>query len=129
MKEKIKNLPAVFLISFGLNLIWELLQMGLYVDVTSFPWCCVEATFWDAVIITTVYFLMSRANKITIILLMFLIAAFIENRALEDGRWAYNSYMPLVYGLGLSPLLQLAVTTLMTFEISARAYLLRSKDC
>ena len=117
MKEKIKNLPAVFLISFGLNLVWELSQMGLYVDMGSFPWCCLEATFWDALIITTVYFLMSRANKITIVLLMFLIAAFIENRALVEGRWAYNSYMPLVFGLGLSPLLQLPVTSLLTFGI------------
>lgn len=115
MKEKIKDLPLVFLISFGLNLVWELLQMGLYVDMGSFPMCCIEATFWDAVIITTVYFLMSRANKITIVLLMFLIAAFIENRALEEGRWAYNSYMPLVFGLGLSPLLQLPVTSLITY--------------
>ena len=94
--------------------------MSLYADISSFPWCCIEATFWDAVIITTVYFLMSRANKITIVLLMFLIAAYIENRALEEGRWAYNSYMPLVFGLGLSPLLQLAVTSLVTFEVVKR---------
>ena len=30
--------------------------MSLYADISSFPWCCIEATFWDAVIITTVYF-------------------------------------------------------------------------
>ena len=120
MKEKLKKLPWIFLIAFALNLIWELSQMFLYVDMSDFPICCIKATFWDAVMISAVYLLMSRANPVTISVLMFLIAVFIEKRAMIEGRWIYTEAMPLLFGLGLSPLMQLPVTTLLTFHFAKK---------
>lgn len=42
------------------------------------------------------------------------IAVIVEIKAIYIfGQWSYNSLMPTVFGLGLSPLLQLAVTGMM----------------
>lgn len=45
-----------------------------------------------------------------------LIVAFvIEKTSLRSKRWKYANTMPIVFGVGVTPLLQLAVTGLLTF--------------
>ncbi|MEJ7781959.1 MAG: hypothetical protein WKF99_05280, partial [Solirubrobacteraceae bacterium] len=48
-------------------------------------------------------------------------AAFIELRALDQGRWSYAESMPTVFTMGLSPLVQLALTGTLAVLIAWRA--------
>lgn len=130
----------IFLISFLLNLFWELGQMGLYEPMAIYPWCCIKATFWDAVMITATLVLVRytcqsafslnivkfkiHSKKLQMALEIFLIisvtlflAIYIERRAILEGRWIYSNTMPLVFGLGLSPLIQLPFTSLLSLYI------------
>lgn len=47
-------------------------------------------------------------------------AAFIELRALAQGRWSYAGSMPTVLTIGLSPLVQLALTGMLAVLIAWR---------
>ena len=50
-----------------------------------------------------------------------LIAAWIEYRGVFlQARWSYNSLMPTIFGIGLSPLLQLAVTGAISLWLTKR---------
>ena len=51
-------------------------------------------------------------NKAVIFMVVgLLIAWFIEYRAVFlQGKWSYNALMPVVFGIGISPLLQLSIT-------------------
>ena len=123
MKE-VKNALLVFAVAFVLNLIWEKLHMRLY-DIAAIPMdpiaILLRATFWDAVMITGVYlFLDTRSKTKRYILSAFIclgMAIFIEQRALVEGRWEYLSTMPIVLGMGLSPLIQLPLLEVATYEI------------
>jgi hypothetical protein len=47
------------------------------------------------------------------------IAAIIEyERVFISEVWSYNAHMPTLFGIGLSPLLQLSVTGLITFSLT-----------
>ncbi|TSC83261.1 MAG: hypothetical protein G01um101419_91 [Parcubacteria group bacterium Gr01-1014_19] len=51
----------------------------------------------------------------TVIALMF---AFIDEKiSVNLGRWEYGPKMPLVYGVGLTPFLELAVTGIFSFYL------------
>lgn len=56
-------------------------------------------------------------DYILIIILSMAIAISIEIRALSIGRWTYTGAMPTIFGIGLSPLLQLAVTALIALFV------------
>ncbi len=46
--------------------------------------------------------------------------AFVDEKiSVARGRWEYGPKMPLVYGVGLTPLLELAVTGILTFAFVA----------
>jgi hypothetical protein len=111
-----------------LNLIWELLHYPLYIDlsgIAKYPHILL-ASFTDMILITSVFLLASLKNKnflwinnpnrydySTIFGLGLAIAVLIELNALRSGRWAYTSLMPTIFGIGLSPLLQLVTTSIL----------------
>ena len=75
-----------------------------------------HASLGDAVIITVVaipFVLLSKLGKYTwlVIPIHITISISIELYALEAGRWAYNSYMPIIpyLNIGLTPTIQLGI--------------------
>ena len=123
----LKRVAYIFIVAFALNLIWEKLQMPLYaVDVSGWDcWLlCIRASVWDAVIITGVYYLIdtpSRTHRYALAsILLFCIAIFIEQRALTEGKWAYSALMPTLFGIGISPLIQLPLLAIATYETVLR---------
>lgn len=104
-----------------------------------FPMCAI-ATFWDAAITSAIYFVLAIAfsdwfwirtlnwREVFLVLVIgFLTALFIEERAVVDARWSYNALMPIVpfTHAGLSPVLQMLILPILTFYLSGK--LLRSK--
>lgn len=94
---------------------------------------CARASLWDAGYITGLYLAIALVHKdyiwvrqrpavgyVIAIVASLLVAWWIEFDALRDGRWAYREQMPLVFGAGLTPLLQLPLLSLLTYEISRR---------
>jgi hypothetical protein len=133
--EKVRLFLNVFLVGFVLNAIWEFLHFGLYYDlsgIAKYPHLFL-ATVTDAVIIVVIFLIISLVsrgvgwvkkssvwNYLVIVLFGLGVAVFIEIRALWIGRWAYRAAMPTVFGIGVSPLLQLAVTGILSLVIVRR---------
>lgn len=122
-----KRIVGIFIVAFVLNLIWEKLQMPLYViDISGWDcWrLCIYASFWDAVIITGAYYVIDTPNRKTrytlSTILCLLVAIFIEKRALAEGRWVYSASMPTILDIGLSPLIQLPLLAITTYEIVSK---------
>ena len=134
MKE-VRLFFCVFLVGFVLNAVWELLHYGLYYDlsgIAKYPHL-VLATFVDALIVVGIFLVVSLVsrgvgwvrkplvwNYLVVVLLGLGVAVFIEVRALGIGRWVYKVGMPTVFGVGLSPLLQLAVTGFLCLVVVGR---------
>lgn len=132
--KNIKKIVMIFLSAFILNAIWELLHYRLYFDLSGIPQYphLLLATFTDAIIISIIFIIISFKNKdknlkwigrpkwldyLIIIIIGLGVAIFIELRALGIERWAYKESMPVIFGIGLSPLLQLATTGIITLLI------------
>lgn len=109
--------------------------MPLYTLPPSSPphvFLCLRAALWDASYLVALYLAIAVAlndrfwlsqkglwHELVITIVGFVVAVLIEVEALRSGRWLYAPTMPLVRGLdvGISPVLQLAITALATFEI------------
>jgi len=135
MKALIINTLLVFFISFLLNLGWEHLHVFLYKDfpshVNDMP-ILVWASIVDADFITILYLGIALINRkakwfdhrdvgdyALVISVSMITAVAIEKNALTESKWAYNELMPIVpmFEVGLTPFLQLAVLSLITFKI------------
>ena len=131
MKDLFKIGATIFLIGFGLNLVWEVIQTILIFRF-SFPGpgaafcgyssqghgggCCLHNANLLAgnVAIPEIrngsrHFTLFRAS--VAMLAGFLIAVHIEQRALETGRWSYGQLMPIIpyVQVGLMPVLQMMI--------------------
>ncbi len=132
----------IFIISFILNLVWEYLHTPLYSSASPAP-ANVNSVFFiiiiliaaiaDAFAITAIFWLNTLINKTknwlknpkprdyAFITLAGLIAAIlVEYYALTNNIWGYNQYMPLIFGIGLTPLVQLATTAIITLLVIRR---------
>jgi len=133
--NKLTKFIFVILISFILNLIWEFLHYSLYIDNSgisgSIHW--IIASVGDAVFILIILLIVSFANGdfkwinkvkkidyVLVIVLGFLTAILIEIRALYVERWDYTSAMPTLWGIGISPLLELAVTGVVSLWVAEK---------
>ena len=128
------------LIGFGLNVLWEMGQMGAYVQTADQPWpetlaLCTRAALGDVVILLGIYAgtalaaadpiwsLRGKWNHYAITMVLGVgAAALIEHSAIANGRWTYNSTMPLVPFLeaGLWPLLQMTILPPLTIFMAVR---------
>jgi len=124
-------------IAFLLNLSWEFSHARLYT-------CCTAGAFMHAGLLIwatlgDVMYLMgiggvgwlvfrndwlSFGKKQTtfLIFLGLLTAIFIEVKGLTTGKWAYTTAMPTIFGIGLTPLVQLAVTGMLSYWFAARLF-------
>lgn len=81
----------------------------------------IRASLADAIFISVLFSLTKVIKKIWLFpVLAILLAFLIEWWALDTGRWAYNSLMPVVpiLRVGLSPLIQLVVTGIISQKIT-----------
>lgn len=133
-------LLKVFLLGVGFNLIWEFNHCRLY--VTCLEWSLSYRAYFlsmmslkDGFFITLFYsiaVILVRARDIAhpqgssmiVCVLLAITFAFIDEKISTGiGRWVYADAMPLIYGVGISPLLELGVTggiALSVLRVSAQ---------
>lgn len=112
--------------AFALNMLWEFVQLPLYVDHEQLATSVLYlAAIDDAGLIVVAAFAAgfvhrrSRAAAWTVLLLGLLATATaIELRAVTTGRWAYAELMPTVGIIGLSPLVQLPLTGALSVTLA-----------
>ncbi len=124
---KTKKTALIFAYAFVLNWIWESLHSYLYFSPSGRPiteLVILRATLFDAVFITLLGILLLnvgylRERKWYAIIFGIVTAVLIEKYALETGRWAYNSFMPIipVLGIGLTPTIQLGLLSFIIFKL------------
>ncbi len=133
MKKKIILFLVLALI---LNLIWEFAHAPLYISQmleTSYNLTLIKASFGDLILISIIFALISLKNKKIkwinkpskidyglIILLGIITAIFIELRAFSLDKWSYTELMPTIFGIGITPLVQLAVTSLIALWLARK---------
>ncbi len=127
----ISILLQIFLISFLINLLWEIIHSQLYITCLKLPLkkyipLIVRASLKDGLWIS-LFFLISvialgsvniLANTYQLFLFIFLalIFSFIDEKvSLKMKRWEYSKQMPKIFGVGITPLLELAITGILTF--------------
>ncbi len=136
--KNLKLLLSVFLIAFLLNLLWENLHSLLYLwnilplknDVYFYVYKILKASVIDAFLIVFIFLLNSlyrknfnwvkevkRGDYLLFLFLGLIFAVIIEIKAKILNLWSYSESMPLVFGIGLTPLIQLAVTGAITLKI------------
>lgn len=131
--DKKRVICYLFITAFITNLIWENFQAPLYAGFKSFGQhflFCLVASVVDAFVVLGFYFSVSLIRKHalwpltikpadTLVLLAFgvLTAVFFEKWALKSGSWVYTSEMPLIFGIGLAPLIQLSITSIISVYI------------
>ena len=117
------------LIALILNIIWEFSHYYLYIDLSGIPKYnhLIIASFTDMLFILGIFAIVSLKNtninwiknpcKFDYLIVVFLglvIAIFIEEVNLNLGRWKYAVEMPTFFGIGISPLIQLALTGIIS---------------
>lgn len=143
IKKEVIVLFFVFLFAFLFNLFWEVLHSFLY-DWNVFPLkneisffipTILRATLIDAIYILFIFLVNSfircginwinipkLRDYIIVITLGLLVSFFIELRAIYFGLWNYNKYMPLLFGIGVTPLIQLAIINVIVLLLLKKIY-------
>ncbi|MDZ7611682.1 MAG: hypothetical protein U5L10_02870 [Candidatus Moranbacteria bacterium] len=108
-----------------LNVIWEFSHRFLYIDLSGIPenTHLIIASLADMLIISAIFGIVSLVNQgldwiknpgkfeyWTVVFLGLVVAVLIEVVNLNLGRWEYTPAMPTFFGVGASPLVQLALT-------------------
>jgi cadmium resistance protein CadD (predicted permease) len=115
----------VFALALFLNWIWEVVHSRLYLNyqggaISSF--ILFRAAVFDALMVLGLIFVSWKIRKGKLLFVFFgglALAIGIEIWALYTGRWEYEQFMPLVpiLGIGLTPMVQLAITGLLVKKI------------
>lgn len=121
----------IFLISFLINLLWEVIHSQLYETCLRLPLkkfipLIIGASLKDGFWISTFYlisiFILGEinilANPLQLFVFVFLTLLFSyidEKISIKLKRWEYSKQMPKILGVGITPLLELAITGILTF--------------
>ncbi len=139
-KTKLIILAGIVLV---LNLIWEFSHYRLYIDLTGIPSTThlILASFTDLLIIGGIFAVNSSLNKnwkwiekpdksdyAFVVVFCLLVAIIIEKHALAVGKWIYTDSMPLIFGIGLSPLVQLLTTSMISLFIARKLFFKDSRN-
>lgn len=138
MKKQLIVLLALF---FLISLFWEVAHSQLY-DWNTLPLQnnvhfyisrIFLSTIGDFIFLSIILALFCIKNKgliwvnnikfidyVLITMLCLVTAIIIEIRASLQGKWHYAQAMPLILGIGLTPLLQLAITFFVSIWLSRR---------
>ncbi|MBI2451938.1 hypothetical protein HYV50_02550 [Candidatus Pacearchaeota archaeon] len=124
-----KRFFIVGFIALILNIIWEFSHHSLYIDLSEIPkyFHLIIASLIDMLIILGIFMIVSLKNKnpnwtknpskfdyFAVVFLGLIAAIFIEIINLNLGRWEYTAAMPTLFGIGISPLIQLALTGIIS---------------
>ena|SRR3990167_2551036 len=128
-KELILLFLHIFLVSFFLNLLWEMAHSVLYETCLRAPLkkyipLIISASLKDGFWITFFYgvtvtvtrqknILTDPVATVMFLLLTFGFAFADEKISIRMKRWTYTASMPTLFGVGLTPLLELAATGLI----------------
>ncbi|NCO11617.1 hypothetical protein CO038_04790 [Candidatus Pacearchaeota archaeon CG_4_9_14_0_2_um_filter_39_13] len=131
----------ILVISFFLNLLWEISHSLLYDwskaplrdGVNFFVPRILISTIGDVFYIFIILLIISlfrrgfnwtiypkKTDYTYLVILGLFIAILIEIKAGLLNLWSYNQYMPLIFGIGLTPLIQLAITSSLAVLIASR---------
>ncbi|MDO8529813.1 MAG: hypothetical protein Q7S10_00155 [bacterium] len=126
-------LPGIFFVAFFLNLLYEVLHSILYETCLKAPlkkyiYLILKAALFDGMVIVLIYFdtylifknqnPFSDAYQVMIFIVSSLLFAYIwEIYSLKKGKWEYSASMPIVLGVGVTPLVQLSLTGLASIYI------------
>lgn len=140
-KRLLVHIICLSLFSFLLNFVWESLHaVFLYewhnFEALRYVSMVMYASTMDSVLILSMYAITSAVfwdyawikglNKHNLAVFVssgLIIAAFIEYRAVFVlHKWAYNSLMPTLFGIGISPLVQLGVTGIVSLYLARKMY-------
>ena len=133
----IKKIIKILFFVLILNLIWEFSHHYLYIDLTGIPTTLhlILASFMDVILIFFLFSIISfkiknksfdfkwlenpsKKDYILFIIIAILFAFIWEAINIYLGRWSYKLAMPTILGVGLSPLLQLAFTGILSILLS-----------
>lgn len=119
-------LVKIFIIAFFINLLYEILHSLLYKTCLESPlkkyvYLILKAAIFDGFSITVMYyftfFIFKKINPfdsnlqiISFSLISLLFAYIWEIYAIKNKRWEYSSIMPIIWGVGITPFFQLAIT-------------------
>lgn len=133
MKRTVMCFLELLMCSFFLNFFWESLHgFSLYkdhlMDSDKYVRMMVYMSFMDALTIGGIYVFLAvihrdifwLKNMRKTELLLFAVTGLVVGAAAEywavyvTHQWHYNSYMPTILGIGISPLLQLSATGIIS---------------
>jgi hypothetical protein len=124
-----------------LNLLWEVAHSLLYDwnqlplgnDIYFYIPRIFGATLGDAFTISLIFVINclfrrrlswcyhpEKKDYFNFLFLGLLFAILIETKAMLLNQWSYNRYMPLIFGIGLSPLIQLAITSMIALYLASK---------
>lgn len=120
----IKHVSILTILSFIFHFLWETLHLPLYTDYGELGGplpITIYATLGDAAYTLGAFFFISLFKKtkkwileievsdyVGLLILGFCIALFVEYKALALDKWKYTIDMPLLFGIGISPLIQMS---------------------
>lgn len=131
MKSLHKKILLFIVLAFSVNLVWEVSHSVLYDwnkaplhnDAYFYISRILFSTFGDLLFLTMIFAAVSLRNVnikwienpkkedyLKIATLGFVISFLVEKRAEILHLWSYNSLMPVIFGIGITPLIQLALT-------------------
>src|SRR3989344_5709143 len=118
-------LIKIFLVSFFINLLYEVLHSILYktcleAKTKKYVYLILKGALFDGFSISIIYFLSYLIFKNTdpfknyyqliLFIIVGLLFAFLwEVYSIKRGKWEYSKKMPLIFKVGLTPFLQLAL--------------------
>jgi len=122
----------IFFISFLLNLVWEVLHSQLYttcleIPFKKYPRLIITASLKDGIWISIFYLItylifqnaeiLTNPYQLTLFIVLCLTFSFIDEKvSINLKRWEYSKQMPTIFGIGITPLLELAITGILTFS-------------
>ncbi|HLC81760.1 MAG TPA: hypothetical protein VJH68_03815 [Candidatus Nanoarchaeia archaeon] len=129
----IKKTPLIVgLLALILNLLWEFSHYPLYLDLSGIPKYphLITASVTDMLFILGIFAIVSlkhrnvnwiknsgKSDYLKVVFLGLAIALAIEIINLNLERWEYTVAMPTLFGIGISPLVQLAVTGVVSLML------------
>lgn len=130
--KPLKRFLIIGFIALVLNLIWEFSHYSLYIDLSGIPKYqhLIIASLADTLILFCIFMIVSLKNEnfkqvkyqsyfdyLLVVFMGLAVAILIELINLNLSRWEYTKAMPTLLGIGISPLIQLALTGIVSLAI------------
>ena len=123
----------IFIAAFFLNLLWEVLHSPLYTTCHEMPlgkmqrllvsmslkdgfW--ITLFYWITVLVSGNIYIVEHVAQLTFFAAIALVFSFVDEYiSVKKRRWIYADTMPTVLGVGITPLLELVITGVITLSI------------